>query len=152
DARRTKLALGKLIAEALDDCGIPGNAVQVIRDPDRAHIDELLKMHDLIDLMVPRGGAGLNERVRERATRPVVAGGMGVVHTYVDEGAPLETAVDVVDNAKTRRYSICNALDTLLIHRSIAGPLLQSLNDRWAGKVTMLPDERAAGFVADFAP
>lgn len=152
DAVRTNLALGALIADALEDAGIPANAVQVIRDTDRAYVDELLKMHELIDLMVPRGGASLIERVRDGATMPVVAGGMGVVHTYVDEGASIEMAVEVVDNAKTRRYSICNALDTLLVHRSVAGPLLQGLGEVWAGKVTLLPDQQTAGFVADFAP
>lgn len=143
EAQRSNNALGDLIARALEGTTIPGDAVQVIREPDRAHVDELLKMHDLIDLMVPRGGAGLIRHVRDTATMPVVAGGVGVVHVYVDEYADLDMAVEIVDNAKTRRYSICNALDTLIVHERIAGALFEKLVPRWAGTVTLIGDERA---------
>lgn len=143
EAQHSNNALGDLIVRALEGTAIPPDAVHVIREPDRAHVDELLQMHDLIDLMVPRGGAGLITHVRDNATMPVVAGGVGVVHVYVDEHADLDMAAEIVDNAKTRRYSICNALDTLIVHARVAEALLGKLVPRWAGTVTLIGDERA---------
>ena len=140
EAVRSNAVLGDLIADALEGSEVPAGSVQVVRDPDRAHIDELLGMHDVIDLIVPRGGAGLIGYVREHATMPVVAHGEAVSHTYVDSEADLAMALEVVDNAKTRRYSICNALDTLLVHEAVAPGLLRSLGERWAGAVTLLGD------------
>ena len=140
EAVRSNAVLGDLIADALEGSEVPAGSVQVVRDPDRAHIDELLGMHDVIDLIVPRGGAGLIGYVREHATMPVVAHGEAVSHTYVDSEADLAMALEVVDNAKTRRYSICNALDTLLVHEAVAPELLRSLGERWAGAVTLLGD------------
>ena len=140
EAVRSNAVLGDLIADALEGSEVPAGSVQVVRDPDRAHIDELLGMHDVIDLIVPRGGSGLIGYVREHATMPVVAHGEAVSHTYVDSEADLAMALKVVDNAKTRRYSICNALDTLLVHEAVAPELLRSLGERWAGAVTLLGD------------
>jgi len=96
----------------------------------------------------PRGGAGLINYVRETATMPVVAHGEAVSHTYVDAEADLAMALKVVDNAKTRRYSICNALDTLLVHEAVAPDLLRSLGERWAGTVTLLGDDRSLDLLA----
>ena len=143
EAVHSNAVLGDLLWDALEGSELPAESVQVIRDPDRAHIDELLGMHDVVDLVVPRGGAGLINHVRETATMPVVAHGEAVSHTYVDSEAGLAMAVEVVDNAKTRRYSICNALDTLLVHEAVAPELLRSLGERWAGTVTLLGDDRA---------
>lgn len=148
EARRSNAALADLLAEALAHLALPDGAVQSVRDPDRAHIDELLGMHDLIDLMIPRGGAGLIDHVRATATMPVVAHGAAVSHTYVDAAADPAMALAVVDNAKTRRYSICNALDTLLVHEAIAPRFLPLLAERWAGKVTLLGDGRALDLLA----
>lgn len=148
EAVHSNAVLGDLLRDALDGSQLPTEAAQVIRDPDRAHIDELLRMHDVIDLMVPRGGAGLINYVRETATMPVVAHGEAVSHTYVDAEADLAMALKVVDNAKTRRYSICNALDTLLVHEAVAPDLLRSLGERWAGTVTLLGDDRSLDLLA----
>ncbi len=148
EARRSNAALADLLAEALAEAALPDGAVQSVRDPDRAHIDELLRMHDLIDLMIPRGGAGLIDHVRATATMPVVAHGAAVSHTYVDAAADPAMALVVVDNAKTRRYSICNALDTLLVHEAVAPRFLPLLAERWAGKVTLLGDGRALDLLA----
>ena len=148
EAVRSNAVLGDLIADALEGSDVPAGSVQVVRDPDRAHIDELLGMHDVIDLIVPRGGAGLIGYVREHATMPVVAHGEAVSHTYVDSEADLAMALEVVDNAKTRRYSICNALDTLLVHEAVATELLRSLGERWAGAVTLLGDGGALDLLA----
>jgi glutamate-5-semialdehyde dehydrogenase len=143
EARNTNAALGELIQRALADAGVPGDAVQVVSDPDRAHVDELLKAHDVIDIIVPRGGAELIDYVRRNATMPVVAHGEAVVQIYIDADVDLDLAVNVVDNAKTRRYSICNAVDTLLVHEAIAPAFLPRLAERWRGKVTFIADDRA---------
>jgi glutamate-5-semialdehyde dehydrogenase len=120
EARRSNLALGRLLRDAAAATGLPVDAIQVIESTDRALVGEMLRMRDVIDLMVPRGGADLIRRVYEEATMPVVAGGIGVCHTYVDDSADLDMAVNIVVNAKCRRYSICNALDTLLVARAVA--------------------------------
>ncbi len=148
EAVHSNAALGDVLRDALEASELPAGCVQVVRDPDRAHIDELLRMHDVVDLMVPRGGGGLINYVRETATMPVVAHGEAVSHTYVDAEADLAMALDVVDNAKTRRYSICNALDTLLVHEAVAPELLRSLGERWAGTVTLLGDAGALDLLA----
>lgn len=143
EARHSNEALGKLLQKALAGSGIPSDAVQVISDPDRAHVDELLEMNDLIDIVVPRGGSQLIDYVRRKATMPVVAHGDAVVQIYVDADANLEQAISIVDNAKTRRYSICNAVDTLLVHEAIAPAFLGRLSKTWGPKVTFICDERA---------
>ena len=148
EAVHSNAALGDVLRDALEASELPAGCVQVVRDPDRAHIDELLRMHDVVDLMVPRGGGGLINYVRETATMPVVAHGAAVSHTYVDAEADLAMALEVVDNAKTRRYSICNALDTLLVHEAVAPELLRSLGERWAGTVTLLGDAGALDLLA----
>ncbi len=116
EAALTNRALGDLIQRALAETDVPAGAIQVVSDPDRAHVDEMLKAHDLIDLVVPRGSEELIAHVRANATMPVVAHGEAVVQVYVDRAADLEMALEIVDNAKTRRYSICNAADTILVH------------------------------------
>ncbi len=143
EAQRSNNALADLIARALAQSEVPPEAVQVIREPDRAHVDELLAMNEVIDLIVPRGGAGLLAHVRENATMPVVAAGVAVVHVYVDEYADMDMAEEILDNSKMRRYSICNALDTIILHRSVAAEALARLSRRWGGEVTLLGDERA---------
>ncbi|PWB44160.1 MAG: glutamate-5-semialdehyde dehydrogenase [Dehalococcoidia bacterium] len=148
EARNSNAALGLLIQRALEGTDVPPGAVQVVSDPDRAHVDELLEMNDLVDLIVPRGGAQLIDYVRRKATMPVVAHGDAVVQIYVDSDLDLEMALNVVDNAKTRRYSICNAVDTLLIHEAIAPQFLGRLAALWGSKVTFLVDARAGELLA----
>jgi glutamate-5-semialdehyde dehydrogenase len=134
EARRSSLALGELLRDAATETGVPTDAIQVIENPDRELVGEMLKMRDVIDLMVPRGGADLIRRVYEEATMPVVAGGIGVCHTFVDASADVRMAVDIVVNAKCRRVSICNALDTVLVDRRIAPsflpPMARALTER----------------------
>lgn len=132
EARRSNAALATLIQESLESRGVPAAAVQLIRDPDRALVLDMLRMRGEIDLVVPRGGAGLIEFVRENAQVPVVAGGIGVCHTYVHADADLEKALEIVHNAKTRRPTICNALDTVLVHRGVAPAFLPALAECWA--------------------
>ncbi|MFQ5382734.1 MAG: glutamate-5-semialdehyde dehydrogenase, partial [Dehalococcoidia bacterium] len=144
EAVESNSALAAAIGDGLAQSHLPREAVQVITDPDRSHVEDLLRAHDLVDLMIPRGGHGLITRVRDQATMPVVAGGVGVVHIFVDARADLEMALDIVHNAKTRRYSICNAVDTVLVDREISLRFLPLLGQRWAGRVTMLADAEAA--------
>lgn len=132
EARRSNEALAALVRASLTAHGVPSDAIQMVHDPDRARIGEMVRMRGDIDLVVPRGGRTLIEYVRANAQIPVVAGGLGVCHTYVHGDANLEMALDIVDNAKTRRPSVCNALDTVLVHDSIAARFLPSLARRWA--------------------
>lgn len=148
EARHSNAALGEVIRKALAGTEVPADAVQVVSDPDRAHVDELLKAHDLIDLVVPRGGAALIDYVRQNATMPVVAHGEAVVQIYVDQYADLGLAETVVDNAKTRRYSICNAVDTLLVHAAIAPAFLGRMTARWGSTVVFIGDGRARSIIA----
>ncbi len=132
EARRSNAALARCITEALLEASLSTDTVQTVGDPDRAIVGDMIKMRGDIDLLIPRGGKALIEFVRENAQVPVVAGGLGVCHTYVHADADLEKALDIVHNAKTRRPSVCNALDTVLVHASIAPRFLQMLADRWA--------------------
>lgn len=132
ESRRSSAALVELIHAALEANGVPASAVQMVHDPDRALIGELIRLRGEVDLVIPRGGQGLIQYVREHAQVPVVAGGVGVCHTYVHADADLNEALEIVHNAKTRRPSVCNALDTVLVHRAIAAPFLGMLAERWA--------------------
>ena len=117
---RSNTALVRVLRKALTKAGVTTDVVQFVDNPDRVLVDAMLKMDGYIDLLVPRGGASLVKFVAENATMPAVTGGIGVCHTYVDRSADLEMAAEIVHNAKVRRPSICNALDTLLIHSEVA--------------------------------
>ena len=144
DAHASSSALADIIVSAVAAAGLPAGIVQFIDSTDRDEVGAMLRAHDYIDLMIPRGGADLIRRVRDEATMPVVAGGIGVCHTYIDADADLEMARNIVVNAKTRRPSICNALDTVLVHASVAAQLLPELaRDLHSHGVTMHTDDRA---------
>jgi len=132
EAVRSNSALASIVRAALAQAGVPQNAVQLIENTDRALLGELLRMRDTIDLIVPRGGAELIRYVAENATMPVLTGGIGVCHTYVDRAADIGKAVRVVHNAKTRKFSVCNALDTVLVHGEVAEPFLLEIGRRWS--------------------
>jgi glutamate-5-semialdehyde dehydrogenase len=125
-------ALAGIVRRAVAEAGAPEEAVQFVESTDREMVDRMLKMRDSIDLMIPRGGAGLIRFVRENATMPVLAGGVGVCHTYLDSSADLKMAREIVYNAKVRRPSVCNALDTVLVHRGIAEQALPDVARRLA--------------------
>jgi glutamate-5-semialdehyde dehydrogenase len=120
EAVHSNSTLAKVVQGAAEKAGVPEGAVQFIENTDRALVDEMLKMRQYIDLMIPRGGAGLIRLIREKAAMPVVAGGIGVCHTYVDKSADIDKAVAIVFNAKVQRPTVCNALDTILVHADIA--------------------------------
>lgn len=128
----TNRALIRVLGAALESAGLPRDAVQSIDDPDRAHVARLLRLDRWVDVIVPRGGAGLHQLCREQGTIPVITGGIGICHLFVDESADLERAVDIVENAKVQRPSVCNALDTLLVHRAVAERALPPIAERLA--------------------
>ncbi len=115
----SNIALARVASTALHETGIHEGAIQLIEDTDRALLNDLLKMREVIDLVIPRGSAALIKFVRDNALMPVVAGGIGVCHTYVDKCAKLDKAIAIVYNAKVQRPTVCNALDTILVHREV---------------------------------
>jgi len=150
---RSNTALVALLRRALADAGVTEDAVQFIDNPDRELVDAMLRMNDHIDLLIPRGGASLVRFVAENATMPAVTGGIGVCHTYVDRAADLKMAVAVVHNAKVRRPSICNALDTVLVHSEIAAQYLPLIAKDMAGSgVELRCDNRTLSILGPDAP
>ncbi len=144
EAINSNSALARVVQGAVTRAGVPDGAVQFIENTDRALVDEMLKMRDFIDLMIPRGGAGLIRLVRDNAAMPVVAGGIGVCHTYVDKSADVAKAVAIAFNAKVQRPTVCNALDCLLVHADIAQRCLPKVAAEWAkAGVEIRCDERA---------
>jgi len=141
---RSNSALARVIQDASYQAGVPGGAVQFIESTDRALVGQLLKMRDDIDLVIPRGGAELISYVAQNAAMAVVTGGIGVCHTYVDRSADITKAVAIAYNAKVQRPTVCNALDTLLIHAEVAERYLPMIAGDW-GKagVEMHCDKRA---------
>ena len=131
DAINSNTALASLVKDAIADAGIPDDAVQVMETTDRAIVGQMLKAKGIIDLLIPRGSQALINRVATEATIPAITGGVGVCHTYVDSEADLEMALDIVDNAKVSRPSVCNALDTVLVHSGRASSFLPALAKRW---------------------
>jgi glutamate-5-semialdehyde dehydrogenase len=144
EAINSNIVLASVVREAIAEAGVPADAVQMVENTDRALLGELLKMRDAIDLIVPRGGEELIRYVAENATMPVLTGGIGVCHTYVDRAADIAKAVPVVHNAKCRKFSICNALDTVLVHTEIAEEFLPAIGRSWTeAGVEMRCDERS---------
>ncbi len=129
---RSNIALVKVIQTALKQVHMPIQAVQYISNPDRALVVQLLRLDRYVDMIIPRGGAGLHKLCREKSTIPVITGGLGICHLYVDDSADLVKSVDVIENAKVQRPSVCNALDTLLVHRTVAPVFLPQVAQRLA--------------------
>ena len=141
---RTNQQLVKIIQFALKENDLPGGSVQLIDSPDRKYVAELLKMHQWVDMLIPRGGAELHKYCRENSTIPVITGGIGICHLFADESADLSGAVEVIYNAKVQRPSVCNALDTLLVHKSVANEFLPMVVERLASAgVSFRVDETA---------
>ena len=144
EAFHSNKALSDLVREAIAEGGVPEDAVQFVADTDRALVQEMLRMKEYIDLLIPRGGAELIRRVAQEATMPVVTGGIGVCHTYVDLAADMDKAVNIAFNAKVQRPTVCNALDTLLVHSQVAPGYLPLIARKLAeAGVEMHADGRA---------
>ena len=144
EALNSNSALATVVRDAATRAGVPEGAIQFIDNTDRSLVNHLLKMNDVIDMFVPRGGEGLIRFVIETATMPVISGGIGVCHTYIDGKADIEMAAPIVFNAKVQRPTVCNALDTVLVHADIAERCLPAVAAE-LGKagVEMRCDERA---------
>ena len=123
----TNRVLVRIIQQSMNDAGLPANGVQFIDSPDRALVGDLLKMYDYVDMLIPRGGAALHKFCRENSMIPVITGGIGICHLYVDQTADLAASVKVIQNAKVQRPSVCNALDTVLLNREIASAILPQI-------------------------
>jgi glutamate-5-semialdehyde dehydrogenase len=139
---RTNGTLVHVIHAALERIHFPPAAVQYIDSPDRALVAQLLRLDQYVDMIIPRGGAALHRLCREQSSIPVITGGIGICHLYVDESADLEKSLDVVENAKVQRPSVCNALDTLLVNRRVAEEFIPRVAQRLAQRKVEL---RAAG-------
>ncbi|MEZ9256508.1 glutamate-5-semialdehyde dehydrogenase [Vibrio splendidus] len=146
----SNMELVKVIQSALEKAELPAASVQYIEKPDRELVSQLLKLDDYVDMIIPRGGAGLHKMCKENSTIPVIIGGFGISHIFVDESADLEKSVDVVENSKVQRPSACNSLDTLLVHEAVAEAFLAQLTQRLAGKVTLVADVSAKSLLAGF--
>jgi len=144
DAIHTNDILAQAVRDCIAEAGVPHEAVQFVNSTDRALVDKMLSMKQYIDLMIPRGGADLVRLVRDKAQMPVVAGGIGVCHTYVDVEADIKSAVAIAYNAKVQRPTVCNALDTLLVHSGVAEIYLPEIAREWSkAGVSMHCDVRA---------
>ncbi|EKO3400824.1 glutamate-5-semialdehyde dehydrogenase [Vibrio fluvialis] len=144
----SNMELVKVIQSALEKAQLPAASVQYIEKPDRELVTQLLKLDDYVDMIIPRGGAGLHKMCKENSSIPVIIGGFGISHIFVDESADLDKSVDVIENAKVQRPSACNALDTLLVHEAIAQPLLEKLVAKLNGKVTFVAEPKAKALMS----
>lgn len=127
ETQHSNQILVNVVQHALEQAGLPKAAVQAITDPDRALVMELLKLDRYVDMIIPRGGASLHELCKQHSTIPVIVGGIGVCHTFVEQSADQNRAISVIKNAKTQRPSTCNTLETLLVQESIAAEFLPKL-------------------------
>jgi glutamate-5-semialdehyde dehydrogenase len=142
-------AIAACVQAGLKAAGLPETAVQVVETTDRAAVGELITMKDYVDVIVPRGGKGLIERVSNEARVPVIKHLHGVCHVYIDDEADLEKAIRIADNAKTHRYGVCNAMETLLVEQDIAAKVLPPLCKIYLDKgVELRGDDAARAIVA----
>jgi glutamate-5-semialdehyde dehydrogenase len=147
ESLHTNQILVEIIQKSLETVGLPAKAIQFIANSDRAEVKKLLQLHEYVDVIIPRGSSALQQFCREHSTIPVVMGGVGICHLFVDETADLERSLQVILNAKTQRPTVCNALDTLLVHAAIA-PLFIPMIVKMLGEkdVTFRLDYKAWSF------
>ncbi len=144
EAIHSNQAIAKCVREGLAAAGLPESAVQVIETTDRAAVGELITMQKYVDVIVPRGGKGLIERISNEACVPVIKHLDGVCHVYIDDQADFDKAIRIADNAKTQRYGTCNTMETLLVHAEIAGKILPVLGKIYLEKGVELRGDAAA--------
>ena len=130
DVLNSNMKLTEVLQAVLADHGFPAAAIQYINSTDRRHVSEMLRLYEYIDMIIPRGGNGLHTFCRENSSIPVITGGIGVCHIFVDESANLQKALPVLNNAKTQRPAVCNSMETLLVHQAVAAELLPQVVDR----------------------
>ncbi|MDV5227932.1 MAG: glutamate-5-semialdehyde dehydrogenase [Pseudomonadota bacterium] len=152
ETHNTNLAVTAVIQKALKNCGISADAIQAINNPDRELVAQLLKLDRYVDMLIPRGGAGLHKLCREQSTIPVITGGIGVCHTFVDQSVNFDKAISVLINAKVQRPSACNSLETVLVHEKIAAEFLPVLSQKMAEqKVTLHASVQAMPYLKNGA-
>lgn len=134
EAFETNRILGELVQQALTETGLPTDAVQIAPTTDRDFVGEMIRANKYVDVIIPRGGKGLIARLAAEATVPMIHHLDGICHTYVDKDADIDMAVSVTDNAKTQRYSPCNATETLLVHEAVADVFLPRIGRIFAEK------------------
>lgn len=140
----------EVLREALAGTALPADALQLVEDPSRASVDEMLKLNGLLDVVIPRGGASLIRNVVDNATVPVIETGAGICHTFVDESAAYDMAADIAFNAKVQRPSVCNSMETLLVHEAFASQHLRTLADRFlAANVELRGCERTRAILPE---
>lgn len=150
EAIHSNKVLMRLMQQAIESCGLAGETVQLVEDTSRETSRAMMKANKYIDLLIPRGGAGLIQTIVQNATVPVIETGTGNCHIYVDSTADLAMAVDITDNGKTQRPSVCNALESCLVHRSVAEKFLPMLKERLdAHQVELRGCERTAQILGD---
>ena len=147
DAINSNKCLTEIMRSALRKTGIDENVIALVEDTSRETVSELMKLNRYIDVLIPRGGHSLIQNVVNNSTIPVIQTGEGNCSVYVDSSADIEMAVNIIDNGKTQRPSVCNAIENILVHKDIAEKLLPALQQRWSGKVKILGDERAAEII-----
>ena len=131
EAINSNKCLCGIMREAVEKSGLPADIIQLVEDTSRETASDMMKLNGYIDVLIPRGGAGLINAVMNQATVPVIQTGVGNCHVYVDESADIEMAVNIADNAKTQRPSVCNAIESLLVHKNIADEFLKKIAERY---------------------
>lgn len=153
DAIESNRQIVSIIRESLGEADIPKDAIQLIEDTRRCIAEEFMKLNEYVDVLIPRGGAGLIKTVVEKATVPVIETGTGNCHIYVDEYADTDMAADIIENAKTQRLGVCNACESLVIHEKIAKKALPKIEKRLAAKgIEIRADERALSLMESAVP
>ena len=150
EAINSNKTISKVMRQAVKEAGMPEDVIQLVEDTSRESANELMKMNEYVDVLIPRGGAGLIQAVVKNATVPVIETGVGNCHIYIDKNADLKKAVDIVFNAKTSRPSVCNAAESLLIHKDIAKEALVAIKNKLDEKdVTLVGDSKAREIIPD---
>ena len=150
EAINSNKTIAKVMRQAVKEAGMPEDVIQLVEDTSRESANELMKMNEYVDVLIPRGGAGLIQAVVKNATVPVIETGSGNCHIYIDKNADLKKAVDIVFNAKTSRPSVCNAAESWLIHKDIAKEALVAIKNKLDEKdVTLVGDSKAREIIPD---
>jgi glutamate-5-semialdehyde dehydrogenase len=149
DAIHTNIAIVTIIRKALGEAGISEDAIQLIENTDREVATEMMRLNKYIDVLIPRGGAGLIRSVVENSTVPVIETGTGNCHVYVDEYADFDMALNIIDNAKTQRLGVCNACESLVVHSKIADQFIPSLYERLNAKQVVIRGDKRAKAICD---
>lgn len=148
DAINTNKVLAEIMRKTLSDLALPADCIQLVEDTSHETANAMMRLNKYIDLLIPRGGGRLIRTVIENATVPVIQTGEGNCHVFVDESADIDMAVNIINNAKTQRPSVCNAIESILIHKNIASEFFKELDALWNGKVAVVGDKATSECIA----